>query len=463
MALVGHRDRHVHAVRDRGDADGRRIERMSRRIGEEIVEDLHDAPPVGHHPGQVRRQVDADGVPATPAQERVARQLDKAGHVRRLRRDRQRARFDASRIQQVADQTEHVVGLVVDDPVVLAHLCGVRHRRRVQQRGGRALDGGQRGPQLVAHHAQELRLQALQLVQGRQVLNGDNHGFDDTVRGADRRGVDQGPDAAAVGDRQHDLLAAQRLGDAQLLRRRKPVERDLPPVGKAARQGLQQSVRGLVRQGQAVDNPSRLPVERYQRSGPGVEHDDAHRGRLDQGLQVGAGSLLVLVRARVDDGRCRLRREQDEDFFVLARELLSACLPAEEEVADMLPAVTHRRRLHRPGQDHVGPASERPEVGGKVPQSHRLRKIPQVLEEPRPVLPVRESPALVRRKARADEVLDLSAFVDGRDHAVPGARQGAGAVDGLLQDGAQVEAAVDAQNGLVQPRDAISQRLVLPP
>ena len=320
---------------------------MSRRVGEEVVQDLNDAPPVGHHPGQVRRQVDADGLPAAAAQEGVPRPVHQAGYLRRLRSDRQRARLDTSRIQQVADQADHVVGLIVDDPVELAHLGRVQLRRGAQQRGGRALDGGQRGAQLVAHHAQELGLQSLQLVQRRQVLHGGDHRCDHTVCGTNRRGVDQYPDAAAVGDRQHDLLGSHGRRLAQLLRQAKLVKGDLPPIGEPARHRLQQSLPGLARRAHAVNDPPRLLIERHRYCGPGVEDHDAHRSSLDQGLQVGPSLPFVLVRARVGDRQRRLRREQHEDFFVLTRELLHALLVAEKEVADVLAPVTHRRCLHR--------------------------------------------------------------------------------------------------------------------
>ena len=48
-----------------GDDSGR----VPRSVGEEVVEDLDDAPPVGQHPRQVRRQVDEYRVPAASAQE----------------------------------------------------------------------------------------------------------------------------------------------------------------------------------------------------------------------------------------------------------------------------------------------------------------------------------------------------------------------------------------------------------
>jgi len=109
--LVGYRDRNMDAIDHGGDPDGRRLGRVSRRVGQEVVQNLHDALPVGHHPRQLRRQVDAHGVTAAAAGERVPRLVHQRGHVRRLRVDRQRAGLDAPRVQQVADQPVHLVCL----------------------------------------------------------------------------------------------------------------------------------------------------------------------------------------------------------------------------------------------------------------------------------------------------------------------------------------------------------------
>ena len=226
-----------------------------------------------------------------------------------------------------------------------------------------------------------------------------------------------------VGNRQHDLLGAHGRRLAQLLRQAKLVEGDLLSIGEPAPHRLQQSLPGLARRAHGVDNPPRLLIERHRYCGPGVEDHDAHRRSLDQGLQIGPGPLLVPVRARVGDRRRRLRRKQYEDLFVLARELLTAFLCAEEEVADVLAPVTHRSPLCGLRQQRVGGQAARADVGGQVPQSRCLPQVSQVLEEPPPVAPVDELPVLVGREAGADEVLDLPAFVDGRDHTVSGAGQ----------------------------------------
>ena len=115
---------------------------MARGVGEQVVEHLHQALPVGHDPGQVGRQVDADGVPPAAADERAARLIHQHGDIRRLGRDRQRAGVDAPGVEQVADQAVHAVGLLVDDAEELRHLGRADEARGAERRGGRALDRG---------------------------------------------------------------------------------------------------------------------------------------------------------------------------------------------------------------------------------------------------------------------------------------------------------------------------------
>ena len=95
---------------------------MARGVGEQVVEHLHQALPVGHDPGQVGREVDADGVPPAAADERAARLVHQHGDIRRLGRDRQRTGVDAPGVEQVADQAVPAVGLLVDDAEELRHL-----------------------------------------------------------------------------------------------------------------------------------------------------------------------------------------------------------------------------------------------------------------------------------------------------------------------------------------------------
>ena len=208
-------------------------------------------------------------------------------------------------------------------------------------------DGGQRGPQLVAHHGQELGPRPLQLLQRRQVLQGDDHRFDRPVRGTQRRGVDQHLHVPAVRHREHHLLGANRLGAVvELLHQRQLGERDLASIRTVAGNDAQQLFQGAARREQAGDDSPYLPIERHRCAGPRLEDRHAHRRGLDEGLEVRPGAALVLVRAGVGDGRRRLRGEQHEDLFVLAGELLSAVLVAEEEVADVRAPVAHRGSTH---------------------------------------------------------------------------------------------------------------------
>ena len=105
LALVGDRDRHRQPLALRRDPDGRGVRRVARGVGEQVVEHLHQALPVRHDPGQVGRQVDADGVPPAAADERAARLVHQHGDIRRLGRDRQRAGVDAPGVEQVADRS----------------------------------------------------------------------------------------------------------------------------------------------------------------------------------------------------------------------------------------------------------------------------------------------------------------------------------------------------------------------
>ena len=54
---------------------------MARGIGQQVVQNLHDAPPVGHHAGQVWRKVDEHGLPVAAAQERRPRPVTRHLHT----------------------------------------------------------------------------------------------------------------------------------------------------------------------------------------------------------------------------------------------------------------------------------------------------------------------------------------------------------------------------------------------
>ena len=294
-SLVCNRDRDMHPVAFRSDPDGSGVRAVARGVRQEVVQHLHDALAVGQHRRQAGRQVDQDGVSGAAGEEGVAGLVHQGADLRGLGRDRERAGFDAPGIEQVGDQPDHAVGLVVDDAEVLARLGRRDEPRGAERRGGRALDGGQRHAQLVAHHAEELRPHPLQFLKRGEVLHGDHHRRDGAVLGVDRRRVDERGDAAPVGGREHDLLGAHRLGAAQRLRQRELVEGDLAPVGEAAGEDPEQVLGGAARHAQALDDPPGLAVERDRVAGANVEHHDADRRGLDQRLEVGAGALLGAV------------------------------------------------------------------------------------------------------------------------------------------------------------------------
>ena len=447
-ALVGDRDRHMQPLALGRDPDGSGFRSVARGVGEQVVEHLHQARPVGHDPGQVGRQVDADGVPPAAADERAAGLVHQRGDLGGLGRDRQRAGVDAPGVEQVADQAVHAVGLLVDDAEELRHLGRADDARGAEHRGGRALDRGQRRAQLVAHHAQELGPHALELSKRLQVLHGDHHRGERAVRAVrvvDRGGVDERRDAAPVGNRERNLLGPHRLGAAQRARERELVERDLAPVGAPAGDDLEQLLGGLAGAAQALDDASGLAVERDQVAGPGIEHHDADRRGLDQGLQAGAGALLGAVGARVGDRRRGLRGEQHQDLLILVGELRAAFLVDQVEIADMRAAMAHRRALEGLRWQTVGREAEAAHVVGHIRQAHRSRKVAEIFKEPRPVGPFHQRAVLLVGQARGDEVLGRARLVDGRDGAVARGGERAGALHHLVEHGLEVETRADAQ------------------
>ena len=169
------------------------------------------------------------------------------------------------------------------------------------------------------------------------------------------------------------------------------------------------------------------------------------------------------MRARVGDRGRRLRREQHQNLLVLLGERPPARLLAEEEAADTHPPVPDRHGLQGLRQRQFLGVAEFAEVGGHVRQPQRAGKVPEVFEEAVAVRPRRHVPALVRRQAGGDELLDRAGVVDSRDHAVAGAGQGAGAIHHLPEDGVEVEAGVDAlAQGLVFPSEFVVGTHMLP-
>ena len=228
-----------------GHPDGRRLGRVPGRVGQQVAQDLDDALPVRQHPRQVRWQVDAERIPAPSAQVHVSGLIHDGRKLHGLGCDRQPARLDVRRVQQVADQLPHVIRLLVDDPEELHRLGRIQRPRRAQHRGRGALDRGQRGTELVAYHAQKLGSEPLQLLQRRQVLQGDDQRLDLALLRADGRGVDEYGDPPAVRNLQDDLLGAHRGGVAQHMRQGRLFERHLVTVRAPHPQHLQQIFRRL--------------------------------------------------------------------------------------------------------------------------------------------------------------------------------------------------------------------------
>ena len=428
---------------------------MPGRVREQVAEHLHDALRVGHRPRQVGRKVDEHGMAAPAGQERGAGLVDERGDVRGLGRDGERPRLDAARVEEVRDQAPHAVGLPVDDAEELAHLGPGRGRGGVEHGRRRALDRGERRAQLVAHHLEELRPLPLELLERREILHRDDDRDDHAVVRPDGGGVDERAHAPPVGHRQLDLLGAGTRTSSELVDKGKLFEGDLPPVGAPAGHHVEELFGGAARCADLLGDAPRLTVERDRPAGGRVQRHDADRRGLDQCLEVGPRPLHVAVRPGVRDRRRRLRSEEHQDLLVLGGERLPVLLVAEEEVAEMLAPVVHRSSLQRPGGSGDREKAERFQVAGEVRHPQRPRTVPQVLEEPGPVRPVHQLPALLRRQAGGDEVLESSRLVDGRDHALTGAGEGPRAVDHLLEHGAQIEAPADAEDRRAQPGRAV--------
>ena len=77
------------------------------------------------------------------------------------------------------------VGLVVDDAEELHELRRAERTPGAEHGGGGILDGGvdggERHPQLVAHHAEEVGAHAVELLERGEVLERDHDGLDPAV------------------------------------------------------------------------------------------------------------------------------------------------------------------------------------------------------------------------------------------------------------------------------------------
>ena len=84
---------------------------MTGGVGQEVAQYLYNATPVGHHPGETRRQTDLDIMWNPAAHEGIFRLVHESGHRLRFRGHRQRAGLYAHHVQEFADQFPHPVGL----------------------------------------------------------------------------------------------------------------------------------------------------------------------------------------------------------------------------------------------------------------------------------------------------------------------------------------------------------------
>ena len=293
---------------------------------------------------------------------------------------------------------------------------------------------------------------------GARSLHGHHHRADLVALGSDRRGVDERPDAAPVGDREDHLLGAHRLAGGERLLQRNLGQRHLPPVGAPDRDHLQKLLGRVAGHPQALDDAPRFAVERDRPAGAGLEDHHADRRGFHQGLQIRPRAPCVAVRASVGDRGAGLRREQHQHVFVVAGELLAVGLVGEEEVADVGAPVAHRRALEGPRERPQGRDAERADVARQVREPQRPRQLAQVLEQPAAVGPGEEILLFLGGEAREDEVLGRTGLVDGDDNAAAGAGQPAGALDHLGEHGVEVERGADAQDGGGERGDALAQR-----
>ena len=216
---------------------------------------------------------------------------------------------------------------------------------------------------------------------------------------------------------------------------------------------------------QVVDDPSRLPVDRRHAPRLRVEHQDAHRRGVDQGLQVGPGPLLVPVPAGVGDDQRSLGGEHHQGLLVFGGEL--HLLLAHVEGPDALPqAADGRGQEGQNGADghrraELGKA-QGSDVAVEVPESQRLGNPAEVLEEHHPFGQLREQPVLFRGQPGGHEVLYPPRIVQEGDDAVARSGQRAGTVQHPLEHRIEIEALVDAQAGLAEAGQPVAQLRNLP-
>ena len=209
-----------------------------------------------------------------------------------------------------------MVGLLGDDAEELARLGRVQGGCFVEEGVCGTSDRGQRGLQLVAHHAHELGAQPLQLLERRHILQRHDKRFDRALLRVDGRGVEQRLEAAAAGDLQLDLFKADRLTGAQHLRQGELAEGDLASVGAAADYHLKEILQRAAGCLKDAGDSFRLSVQRHRHTGLCVEYDDGDRRGVDQGFEVLPGPLLIAVAAGVGDDERGLGGKHDQCLLI---------------------------------------------------------------------------------------------------------------------------------------------------
>ena len=304
--------------------------------------------------------------------------------------------------------------------------AGIEVRAGLQQSGSRALDRGQRRAQLVAHHAEELRAQAFELLDRRQILHGDDDRRDSTVLGPDRRRVDQHRGVAPVRRREPDFLAAYRLGALQRAGQRGPGQIDLAAVGAPDNDDLQHLLRRVAGRAKPLDDALALLVDREHVAGRGIEDHHADRRGLDQGMEVGPRAFGLAVPGDIVGGSCRAQGDLSQERLVVLGKRRR--LVGEKQVSGVGAAVTNRHSQKGPGESPLRCQAKGVCVGSHVREPQRSANLVEMFEEVRTAGPRRESGALLFREARGHEPMRLPASPQGR-----GAIAGAGQRARLLQ------------------------------
>ena len=123
-------------------------------------------------------------------------------------------------------------------------------------------------------------------------------------------------------------------------------------------------------------------------------------------------------------------------------------------------AMAHRRALEGLRRQPVRGEAEFLHGRPGRRRSGRPRQVAEVLEEARPVGPLRDAPVLGLGEARGDEVPRRARLVDGGDGAEARAGERPGALHHLVEHGLKVQARADAQARRAERGDARAQRLV---